>query len=408
MEKINLYVFGGMIAVLMVIIFLLPSDPQAEVFENRVMQTRPTFTIESFVSREYFYNLENYFLDNSFGRTTWLRFGDIVDRSFGVRLPGSMMVYFGADDLGYGLVPTLAQIGGLTTATLTTGYNVDPNLPFGEDSNFHDHAVFFLRYIEDTELAIRYAEVLNSFRREIPETVRMFSLVAPVKVAFMGERYAAANSSQIGTIELINSLLDPGIIPVDAYHALHNHAEEYLFFRTDHHWTAIGAYRAYHAFAAAAGIEPITIDNYLEHAIHGFIGSLAIGTQNPIVLAHPDIIYLYELNNGTTFSTDLFAIPQNLAYADYRVFLGGDHPRIEFSSSNQNGETLVVVKDSFANPLIIWLAPNYENVIVVDPRQYTGSILEILRENYNADLLFVNYIPATTMRELIEQIYGGR
>ena len=333
------------------------------------------------------------------------------------------MVAFDADDLGVGLVPLelldpdgeLHQLQGGEQAepsepvqVVTLG-TVNPNQPFSIDNHFNDNAIFYLRYTEDPVLATRYAEVLNAFSSDLSSNnVRMFSLIAPVKVEFMGERYATANSSQRGTIDFINSLLSDEIITVDAHTILEAHSDEYIFFRTDHHWTALGAYYAYLAFAEAAGFAPITIDNYVEHAIEGFIGSLAVGTRNRTILNHPDTIYLYKLDADIQFSIDMFTIPADMSDLCYRVFLGGDRAFFYFTSSNANGRTLVVVKDSFANAMIPWLAPHYETIVVIDPRQFTGSVSQVLENRDDVDLLFLNYIPATTMSDLIEQIYAVR
>ena len=242
----------------------------------------------------------------------------------------------------------------------------------------------------------------------LPANTRIFSLVSPVKVEFMGERYAAANSSQLGTINYINSLLRDEIIPVDAHGTMSAHSDEYIFFRTDHHWTALGSYYAYLAFTKAAGLEPVLIENYVENAIEGFVGSLAVGTRNRTVLSSPDTLYFYTLNDGTEFSMSLYHLPSDLSNLDYRIFLGGDRDIYSFNSSNTNGRTIVIVKDSFANAMIPWLAPHYETIVVIDPRQFTGSVAQVLEEYDDIDLLFVNYIPATTMADLIEQFYTAR
>jgi hypothetical protein len=315
------------------------------------------------------------------------------------------MVEFDVDDLGIGLIPDeVTEVIAFTTS----GSNVNPDRPFSVDIHYNENAVFYLRFTEDRELAARYAEVLNAYAQALPENARMFSLVSPVKVEFMGERYASVNSSQIGTINYIESLLNDVIIPVNAHKYLSEHSNEYIFFRTDHHWTALGAYYAYLAFAEAAGLEPVTIDNYIENAIEGFIGSLAVGTRNRTILSHPDTVYFYNLNNGTEFSINMHTIPSDLSTLSYRIFLGGDRDFYSFNSSDKNGKTLVVVKDSFANAMIPWLAPHYETIAVIDPRQFTGSVSQIMEGFDDIDLLFINYIPATTMADLIEQTYDAR
>jgi len=438
-QKLNITLAILALVAFVIVVFALPPDPMASEFENRAMQAFPPFSPGSVVRGEFFPDLESYLLDNTSFRTSFLTFSSIADNSFGISPSGGgMMVDFGSDDLGIGLTPLddilLANVPTAVARTeavysgayiYSSAYDeapppiahdlriglVTPPTPFSVDRLFNDNAVFYLRYIQNTDLATRYAEVLNAHAAAIPESrgdVRLFSMLAPVKVEFMGARYSAVNSPQIETIQHVNSLLDPNFITVDAHTALAENADAYTFFRLDHHWTALGAYFAYLEFARAAGFEPIGIENYVEYAIEGFVGSLAVGTRNRTILAHPDTIYFYRLADGTTFSVDMFAIPADLADACYRIFLGGDRAFLHFTSSNANGRTLMVVKDSFANALVPWLAPHYENIVKIDPRQFTGSVQDVLAGFENVDLLFINYMPATTMADLIEQIYGVR
>jgi len=289
-----------------------------------------------------------------------------------------------------------------------TSVRVDPSGPFSIDVDYHEDAILYERYREGARAARRYAEILNSYMSRVPDNVRVFSMLAPIRVEFMGESYASSNDSQRETIDKINGLLDERIIRTATYERLAAHVGEYIHFRTDHHWTALGAYYAYLSFAEAAGLAPIDISNYIEHSIPGFLGSFGKGSRNRTVRDHPDTLYYYTLDNGTTFSRRLFVIPDDLSRLSYRVFLGGDYSKLDFTSSNQNGRTLVVVKDSYANALIPWLAPHYERIIVIDSRQYTGSVTRLLGELEDADLLFMNYVAATAMSDFIETIYSVR
>jgi hypothetical protein len=422
-NKLNICLSFLALVVFTVFVLVLPPDPGAEVFENRAMESFPQFSVNRFIGGYFFERLELYLLDNTAFRTNFLTFSGIVEHSYGINLTGgAMMVDFGSDDLGIGLVPLDEEyvlilaaaepqedlLEEIAPAHNLLGRIVDPSQPFSIDKLFNENAIFYLRYRENRITAARYAEVLNIYKAALPVNIRMFSMLAPVKVEFMGPRYAAVNCSQLVTINYINELLDDRIITVDVHSPLAENAEQYIFFRLDHHWTALGAYFAYLAFAEAAGFTPITIENYMEYIIDGFVGSLAVGTRNRTVLSHPDTIYFYRINDGTTFSMDLFAIPLDLSDACYRIFLGGDRAFFYFTSSNKNGRTLVVVKDSFANALVPWIAPHYETIVMIDPRQFMGSVAEVLSELENVDLLFVNYMPATTMPDLIEQIYNAR
>jgi len=281
-------------------------------------------------------------------------------------------------------------------------------MPFSVDVKFNENAILYERYRENVWAARRYAAILNSYSSALPDNIRIFSMLAPIRVEFMGERYAASNDSQRETINKIYDLLDERIIRTPTYERLAAHADEYIYFRTDHHWTALGAYYAYLSFVEAAGLQPIGIENYIENSIPNFLGSFGRGTQNRTVRDHPDTLYYYVIDNGTTFSRRMFSIPQDMSRLSYRVFMGGDYAKLDYTSSNRNGRVLVVVKDSYANALIPWLSANYERTIVIDPRQFTGSVSRLLEEFESADLLFMNYVAATAMSDFIEMINGVR
>ena len=410
-SMLNIFFSLAALTLLSVFVFLLPADEKASEFENRAMGRFPVLSAQNYLSGELSRDYETFLLDNTANRTLWLTFAQIAENSFGINRQGATMVEFAPDDLGVGLIPD--EESSETIPFIASNVNVNPNEPFSVDRHFNENAILYLRFTENIELATRYAEVLNAYMDSLPENTRMFSLVSPIRVEFMGDRYSAVNSSQRGTINHINELLHGDIIAVDAYGFLSEHSDEYIFFRTDHHWTALGAYYAYLAFAEAAGLDPVTIDNYTENAIEGFVGSLAVGTRNSTILSSPDTIYFYIINNGTSFSIDMHTLPSDMSALSYRIFLGGDRDHYSFTTSNLNSRRLVVVKDSFANAMIPWLAPHYETVVVIDPRQFTGSVTGILESHIGAnnektDLLFVNYIPATTMRDIIEQTYNAR
>jgi hypothetical protein len=287
----------------------------------------------------------------------------------------------------------------------TANRHVNPDEPFGVDIHNNPNAVVYGDFYVDASSVNRYVGILNSFRQTIPETTRILCLLTPTKIEFMDEKYKANSARQDTTIQYIYEKLDPGIVKVDAYSWIAARAaSEYLYFRTDHHWTAVGAYYAYRAFADTAGITPVKINNYIEHSISDYIGSYGTGTQDKVILENPDTLYYYQLDNGTAFSQNLFFIPENRNNLSYMVFMGGDHALIDFSSSNKNGNILIIIKDSYANAFIPWVAPNYERIIVIDPRQYEGSIDTYLKESAKVDVLFLNSAFTPSLPAFVEKI----
>jgi hypothetical protein len=259
-------------------------------------------------------------------------------------------------------------------------------------------------YINSSSIS-QYIAVLNEYRRSLPETVHMYCLLVPTHVEFLHERYNTNGARQISSIRAVHDGLDTGIIAVDAYNWIAAHVvNEYLYFRTDHHWTAVGAYYAYLAYAESAGITPVTIDNYVEFALPNYIGVYGKGTQDRTVLDHPDTLYYYQLDNGTTFTRRLFYIPEDMKDLDYKVFMGGDHALLDYTSSNENGKTLVIIKESYANAFIPWVSPNYERIIVIDPRQFEGSVSKYLEGATGIDLLFCSSAFTPSLPAFVEQV----
>ena len=286
------------------------------------------------------------------------------------------------------------------------GRRVVQGQPFGVDLHYNPNVIFHGSFYVHATSVARYIEVLSTFREKVPETVRVFCILAPTSVEFLPEKYSANVAGQRGPIELINSRLSAaGVIAVDAYSFLEQHASnEYLYFRTDFHWTALGGYYAYLAFAQAAEFDPITVYDYIEFGIPNFIGLHISGTPSSAVQNSPDTLYYFKLDNGTTFSQNLFVVPKVISRTGYRVFLGGDLAPYEFTSSNKNGRTLIVIKDSYANAFIPWAAPHYEKIVVIDPRHSSGSINKYLDNSADTDVVFLTSANTPSYPDFVERM----
>lgn len=414
-SKTNIILFSAILLLLGAFLFILPPDPDASRYENRAMAGPPAFSVGEFLSGRFSDSLEEYMSDRFAYRTRFLSFSATLENAYGIRLGGATLVPMDYDDFGTGLVadpdivfidpPALDKAGspggegseGGTGAAGDSGIAGGANGADGEagvgsepesskpgaDINFHPDAVFYGGFYINGDSVARYIEVLDLYHATLPDSVRVFSLLAPTKVEFMDEKYREGSAMQGPTIRNIYGRLNEDIITVDAYSRIAAPAQdEYLYFRTDHHWTALGAYYAYLAYAEAAGLEPIPLSDYVEFALPGFIGSYAPGTQEKIILDHPDTLYYYLLDTGVTFSRSLILLSEDPAKLGYMVFLGGDAHLLDYKSSNENGRALIVIKDSYANAIVPWLAPHYERTLVVDPRLYGGSVRQLI-----ADLL---------------------
>lgn len=169
----------------------------------------------------------------------------------------------------------------------------------------------------------------------------------------------------------------------DAIRQLRLHNDEYIYFRTDHHWTALGAYYAYVAWAESAGLTPVSLDRFskLEMPNHlglfySMCGNPQSMRQNPdTVVAYipPDIdsIHVEFLESGGVKKTGQLVYDYTNSGYKYGAFIGGDHPLTTITNDRiQDDSACVLVKDSYGNPFSVYLTQHYHTVYVIDYRYY--------------------------------------
>ena len=234
----------------------------------------------------------------------------------------------------------------------------------------------------------RYANAINAYAESLEGKARVFSLVTPTSIEFVDEKYKSLSDSEYKAIQTIYNNL-ANAYPVDAYSYLSAHQDEYIYFRTDHHWTALGAYYAYLAYCDAAGLTPVTIDQYDSFEKTGFIGYLYSFHPTKELRDNPDTIVYYQLKTPLEVSNPL--LYTSGGNATYSIFIGGDHPIYRINTSVKNGRTCVILKDSFGNAFVPWVAPNYEDIIVIDPRHFSGSVTGTIAGYDDVDIIILNY-----------------
>ena len=120
----------------------------------------------------------------------------------------------------------------------------------------------------------------------------IYSLIAPTNSEFVELRkHAGITDSQNNATAYLNSKFNDGITAVNVYDVLNEHKEEYIYFGSDHHWTALGAYYAYTAFMKTKGEEPVPLEEYKTVEIDNFLGSTYAKTRDKSIEKNPDTIY---------------------------------------------------------------------------------------------------------------------
>lgn len=170
---------------------------------------------------------------------------------------------------------------------------------------------------------------------------------------------------------------------------------EYVYYKTDHHWTSYGAYNAYSVLASAMDTPASPVSDFTrEAASDDFYGT--IWSSAGAKWIEPDTIEFFRFDGDTSLVTDRgderFDGLYKTSFLDekdkYSVFLGGNAAKIDVTKEGESRERILVIKDSFFHSVAPFFAKDYD-LVVVDPRYYTGSVAELCRDEEITKILIL-------------------
>jgi hypothetical protein len=216
-------------------------------------------------------------------------------------------------------------------------------------------------------------------------------------------------------IEDLYAMYDPRIVGVDSFTPIYANRDDYLFFRTDHHWTARGAYWAYVGLCRALDYEPSDITKWEHGRYDGFIGSfyreVRQHPQAAAVAANPDYVEYFvpptaytavsyadtSMTRGVRIPVVNTGLPGGVTNK-YICFTNGDQALIRISTEAGSGRSIVVVKESYGNAVIPFLLAHYEEIFVFDYRYFNRrsdlpsvKLAEFVQTHGIDDVLIISY-----------------
>ncbi|WMJ76171.1 MULTISPECIES: DHHW family protein [unclassified Sedimentibacter] len=404
MSYINIIIFISLIYVISILNITSPKDAAVSQTENRTLAQRPDFNTTDLFSGKYFSDFEKYFADHFYHREQLVQINNDLSYLKGIkRNEEASIVAFDGQNVG----------GNETSDNNNVEASTKGNLLI-----LNDTVMELYKFNEDKSKS--YADMIATVSNKLGKDVKVYSLLAPIQVEFLkNEKYKNLSDSQIDAIEFVNSNLQDGIIPVDAYHPIKEHIDEYVYFRTDHHWTALGAYYGYTGFAKAAGLEAVSLKDYQVGEASGYLGHISTVNPSETVNSNPDdvvyyeppvdtdmTVYYYDKDTGEKKSYKGKVINKSYAKLDqkYGVFIGGDFPLGVIKTSAKSDKKIMVIKDSYGNAFIPFLTPHYSEIYVIDPRHYKESIVDLVEENNIGEVLFLNYVLTTNFENFIDSV----
>lgn len=385
---------------------------KVSVMENRTLASFPKYSDSLLWSGQYFRKINEYYADNFPLRDKWMNVSNKFRSIIGFK-SSEITIYGGVDNPEANEKPD----------TLVDKINDGP-LPDDGAVGEKKKGVFvfknraFEMFGGGPGIGKTYADVINSYNQLLsPQGIQVYNLIIPVALEFeITEKYAKMQKPNRPAIENIYKNEDANIKKVWAIDSIRQHRTEYIYFNTDHHWTSLGAYYAYKAFCVQAGLTPVNLDTVASKVKPSFLGSLYRLTRDPSLEKNPDSVRYYLFKDSINFFVGSAAIgswTKSKLYGEgakgtnsYSVFLQGDLPIVKIETQHKNGRKIAIVKESYGNAFAPFLLNNYEKVIVVDQRYYTGDFIKMLKAEGINELLFINNIFAAHTPFHIQKIKG--
>lgn len=353
-NKIIAVIFLAFIFVIPLCNILTPARKISEA-ENRTLQQFPQFSFKHLLDGSFTKDFESYISDQFFMRDNWVYAKSIIEKSIGKK--DNNGIFLGKD--GY-----LLQM-----------FN-------GKDDEL------------DKKL-----KAINTFA-DSNKNIKVNVMLVPNSVKVMSDKLPsfASPDDELEYINKVKKGLNSSISFIDIYNTLKSKNKEYIYYKTDHHWTTQGAYYAYRETAKTLGFIPHETDYYnIKKVTDSFYGTLY--SESGYRDIKPDSIFMYIPKASESYivkNCDNNKVSNSLYNMDclkdkdkYAAFLDGNHSLIHISTNNKSGKSIVIVKDSYANSFIPFLTGHYSDIYVIDFRYFSDSLSKFEKDNNIKQMLIL-------------------
>lgn len=325
--------------------------------EKRELQTRPEISITKVLDGRFQKKYESYLRDQFPGRDHWVSFQ--------------------------------------TDMELFMGKNEIHNVYIGKNHYLLEH------YTEkefDPQQISKNLQALEKFVGKTKQNADVHVMMVPTKSWVLREKLPAfaPHYKEQKFYDALQQKLEKEDVLISVEPVLDAHKEEEIYYRTDHHWTTLGAWYAYEQYTKAVGGD---LQRAQEKRKFRCISKDFYGTTYAKInyARQADKIEIYEpadklrvvYNMGEKKTKTLYDVSFLKTADQYSVFTGGNQAVLEITGGIKNGKTLLLIKDSFANSILPFLAEDYEKLVVVDLRQLNVSGDRLLEMFSPTDILIL-------------------
>lgn len=449
MKKAAIYKIVVFLVVILagaILSFIIPLRPTVSVNEKRTLTKFPEFSVESFLNGEYFKGIDTWFADTFPFRDQLMACNDKMVSMYGIRdtaIHGDVVkgdeipdVDIDIDDINKitadGTNPaenetpdgseTPAETEESTktpeTNSQTTGEDIKDSsgesaATAGEQigsvfiygDSAYDYYGFSQKYSD------AYINMVNALAEKIDGKAALYDVVVPTSIDIILDdnvRKKLSSSNQKDAILYMYSKMSSKVNKTYVYDVLREHRDEYLYFRTDHHWTALGAYYTYTTLAKQMGLVPNKLESFEKMEFSNFKGSFCTVTGSVALNNNPDTLIAYKPmatnrikytdRKGNVVDYNVITDVTNWQPVNrYSTFIGGDNPYTEINNPLlKDGSACLVVKESYGNAFVPFLVDHFENVYVIDYRYYKGTVSELVERKNIQTVIMINNVGATS------------
>ncbi len=334
-KKISALLFFLTIAVVPLLILFLPQKKFSE-NENRVLAEFPALTWETIQDGRFMKGFEAYFADHFILRDGW--------------------------------------IAAKTKSELLAGKKEVNGVFILKDR--------LIQKVEDYDrtLVAKNVSAITGFadRVGVPCAMMLIPTACEIQKDLLDPNAPVLNQKML--IESVYSRMGGKLSTVDVYSPLSSSKDDYIYYKTDHHWTSLGAYLGYSAASRPLGYQTVSLSSFdIQHASHDFFGTL----YSKVICDQtgPDTIDYYSYPKGTKVervvvntgsSQKVYDSMYFRGYLDqkdkYSSFLGDNQPFVTVFTNAPEGKKLLVIKDSYAHSLVPFLSQHYAEITMADLR----------------------------------------
>ena len=261
----------------------------------------------------------------------------------------------------------------------------------------------------DEAAAQKYAKIISDSAVKLNEMgIRLFSMPCPTSVGLLSDYYREklGSSDQGQILQCIADNSNDVVYNVNIYPILRAHDNEYLYFRTDHHWTALAAYYAYAEFCNVADIDAVPLETFEEFNEGEFVGTYYANAARRDLLTLDEMIAYRPYGNYNMkvkytsgdklreFKNPIVDYSDKSRYDKYNTFILGDNYYVDIENKDlpDDAPSCAVIKDSFGDPFSVYLTQNYKHVYVLDYRHFKTPVAKFAEETPINDVIICQSI----------------